>query len=95
VLSPGYPSCRAFQLDYFHHRRPWFDLDPNDIFDSGFVYMLKPKGRMGDDWTRRYLLPTTTPEYALWKKRPKAHQGQTVMMKRLDKVDPKDANPGA
>jgi hypothetical protein len=56
-------------------------------------YMLKAKGRMDEKWTRRYLLPTTTAEYAAWKKRPGAHQGGTVMMKHPNIVDPKDANP--
>ena len=45
-------------------------------------YQLKAKGRMDTDWTRRYLLPTGTTEYAKWKTRPNVHQGQTVMMKR-------------
>ncbi len=56
-------------------------------------YMLKPKGRMEDDWTRRYLLPTGTAEYAKWKTRPNVHQGQTVMMKRPPE-DAAEANAG-
>ena len=55
-------------------------MSPNHAADPD--YMLKPKGRMDADWTRRYLLPVSTAEYAKWKTRPNSHQGQTVMMKR-------------
>jgi hypothetical protein len=57
-------------------------------------YMLKAKGRMAADWTRRYLLPTETKEYASWKLRPKSHQGQTVMMKRPEGKEAEAANAG-
>jgi hypothetical protein len=57
-------------------------------------YMLKPKGRMDDDWTRRYLLPTETKEYAMWRTRPGTHQGQTVMMKRPVGNEALEANAG-
>jgi hypothetical protein len=57
-------------------------------------YMLKPKGRMDDDWTRRYLLPTETKEYAKWRTRPGTHQGQTVTMKRPVGNEALEANAG-
>ena len=56
-------------------------------------YMLKAKGQMDENLTRRYLLPTTTAEYAMWKRRPGTHQGDTVMMKHPEVVDPADTNP--
>ena len=28
---------------------------------------LMPKGKMTDDWTRRYIIPTHSPDYAKWK----------------------------
>jgi hypothetical protein len=57
-------------------------------------YMLRPKGRMDDDWTRRYLLPTHTAEYKKWRTRPNAHQGQTLMMKRPTGKEALEANAG-
>jgi hypothetical protein len=57
-------------------------------------YMLKPKGRMDADWTRRYLLPIESKEYAKWRTRPGTHQGQTVMMKRPVGVEALEANAG-
>jgi hypothetical protein len=56
-------------------------------------YMLKAEGRMDEKWTRRYLLPTSTAEYAKWKHQPRAHQGDTVVIRHPEVVDPKDTNP--
>jgi hypothetical protein len=57
-------------------------------------YMLKAKGRMAPDWTRRYLLPVDTKEYTTWNRRPGSHQGTTVMMKRPEGKEAEDANAG-
>jgi hypothetical protein len=43
-------------------------------------YMLKPKGQMAPDGTRRYLVPINAPGYAKWKAKPNSHQGKTVTM---------------
>ena len=43
-------------------------------------YMLKPKGQMAENGTRRYLIPTNAPGYAKWKAQEGAHQGTTVTM---------------
>ena len=43
-------------------------------------YMLKPKGQMAPDGTRRYLVPINAPGYAKWKATAKSHQGKTVTM---------------
>jgi len=54
-------------------------------------YMLKDKGRMAADWTRRYLIPdAATPV----KQRTDPYQGKTVMMKRPVGKEAKDANAG-
>ena len=45
-------------------------------------YRLAPKGKMAEDWSRRYLIPTDAPGYAAWLTKPTSHQGHTVMMKR-------------
>jgi len=55
---------------------------------------LKPKGIMGDDWTRRYLIPTDSPDYATWKAKTGSHQGVTVTMLRPIDPPPTDTNPG-
>ena len=55
---------------------------------------LKPKGVIGDDWTRRYLIPTDSPDYERWKAQTGAHQGVTVTMLRPVDVPPTEANPG-
>jgi hypothetical protein len=47
---------------------------------------LMPKGKMTDDWTRRYIIPTESPDYRRWKARPGAHQGVTVTMHRPDEA---------
>lgn len=56
--------------------------------------MLKPKGVMDVDWTRRYLVPTDSPDYKQWKTKPKAHQGVTVSMKRPEGKDAHESNAG-
>lgn len=43
-------------------------------------YMLKPKGKIAPDGTRRYLIPTDAPGYNTWKAKDKSHQGRTVSM---------------
>jgi hypothetical protein len=43
---------------------------------------LRNKGHMDADWTRRYLIPLESPDYAKWRAKPGAHQGKSVMMKR-------------
>ncbi|GAB3046221.1 hypothetical protein GCM10027052_31090 [Parafrigoribacterium mesophilum] len=56
---------------------------------------LMPKGKMTDDWTRRYIIPTDAPDYAKWKAQPGAHQGVTVTMHRpSDKEFDKNPNAG-
>jgi hypothetical protein len=55
---------------------------------------LMPKGKMTDDWTRRYIVPTHSPDYAKWKAQPGAHQGVTVTMHRPNDKESKE-NPNA
>ena len=55
---------------------------------------LKPKGHMDPDWTRRYLIPTESPDYAKWKAKPGTHQGSTVSMKRPEGKDADNPNAG-
>ncbi|WP_394771333.1 hypothetical protein [Lacisediminihabitans sp.] len=55
---------------------------------------LKPKGHMEPDWTRRYLIPTESPDYAKWKAKPGAHQGSSVLMKRPEGKDADIPNAG-
>lgn len=55
---------------------------------------LKPKGIMGGDWTRRYLVPTDSPDYARWKAKPHAHQGVTVTMLRPQGPEASKPNAG-
>lgn len=57
-------------------------------------YRLIPKGIMAADWSRRYLIPTDAPGYATWAKKPKSHQGKTVMMKRPVGAEAKQSNAG-
>lgn len=45
-------------------------------------YRLAPKGKMADDWSRRYLIPTEAPGYETWLANPTSHKGQTVVMKK-------------
>ncbi|MBC7517270.1 MAG: hypothetical protein H7248_00025 [Microbacteriaceae bacterium] len=56
--------------------------------------LLRPKGRMDADWTRRYLVPIDSPDYAKWKAQPAAHQSVTVMMKRPEGKEAELANAG-
>jgi len=56
--------------------------------------MLKPKGIMADNWTRRYLVPIDSPDYAKWKAQPDAHQGVTVAMTRPVGDEAELANAG-
>lgn len=46
------------------------------------------------DWTRRYLIPTESPDYAKWKAKPGTHQGSTVSMKRPEGKDADNPNAG-
>jgi hypothetical protein len=55
---------------------------------------LKPKGRMQTDWSRRYTIPTESPDYAKWKVKPGAHPGVTVDMKRPVGTEADKANAG-
>jgi len=55
---------------------------------------LLAKGHMDQDWTRRYLIPIDSPDYAKWKAKPKSHQGKTVMMKRPVGKEADEANAG-
>ena len=55
------------------------------------LYMLKDKGRMAADWTRRYLIPESA---APVKPRTDPYKGKTVMMKRPVGKEAKDANAG-
>jgi hypothetical protein len=41
-------------------------------------YMLKPKGKIAADGTRRYLVPTDAPGYSIWRAKRDSHQGKTV-----------------
>ena len=56
--------------------------------------LLRPKGHMASDWTRRYLVPIDSPDYAKWKARPGTHQGVTVSMKRPEGKEAEPANAG-
>ncbi|MES2094996.1 MAG: hypothetical protein V4531_14485 [Actinomycetota bacterium] len=56
--------------------------------------LLRPKGHMAADWTRRYLVPIDSPDYAKWKARPGTHQGVTVTMKRPAGDEAEPANAG-
>lgn len=56
--------------------------------------MLRPKGHMAGDWTRRYLIPIDSPDYLKWKQKPGAHQGVTVSMKRPEGKAAEAANAG-
>jgi hypothetical protein len=56
--------------------------------------MLKAKGRMAADWTRRYLLPTDTKEYGTWKLRPESRRRLTAMMKHPEEKETEAANAG-
>ena len=56
--------------------------------------LLRPKGHMASDWTRRYLVPINSPDYAKWKARPRSHQGVTVTMKRPEGKEAEPANAG-
>jgi hypothetical protein len=55
---------------------------------------LKPKGVMDADWTRRYLIPIDSPDYAKWKAKPNAHQGVTVTMHRPEGDETTKPNAG-
>jgi hypothetical protein len=55
---------------------------------------LLAKGRMEQDWTRRYLIPIDSPDYAKWAAKPLSHQGSTVTMKRPIKKDADKPNAG-
>jgi hypothetical protein len=59
-------------------------------------YMLKNKGHMSPDGTRRYLIPLDAPRYSAWKAKAGAHQGVTVAMKLPTTPEPNDTdkNPG-
>jgi hypothetical protein len=57
-------------------------------------YRLLAKGLIDEDWSRRYTIPTDAPGYATWKKRPKAHQGGSVIMKRPIEDEAEDPNAG-
>jgi hypothetical protein len=48
---------------------------------------LMPKGKMTDDWTRRYLVPPDSPDYKRWKAKPGTHQGVTVTMQRPNEAE--------
>ncbi|MEO6943367.1 MAG: hypothetical protein ABI053_01490 [Lacisediminihabitans sp.] len=58
------------------------------------VYMLKYKGIISSDWTRRYLLPDATVPTTGTKQRPNPRDSKTVMMKRPTEKEAKDANAG-
>ena len=62
-------------------------------FERRAHYMLKPKGQMSPDGTRRYLMPEPSKENNLLKE-PHRYTQKTVMMKLPTNVDPKDKNPG-
>ncbi|QYF74869.1 hypothetical protein [Cryobacterium sp. PAMC25264] len=57
------------------------------------LYRLKAKGRMNSAGTRRYTIPTEAPGYASWKLKPKAQQGQSVLME-LPTAQDDDPNAG-
>ncbi|MDJ0322633.1 hypothetical protein QMG61_02495 [Cryobacterium sp. PH31-AA6] len=58
------------------------------------LFRLKSKGRMSADGTRRYMIPTDAPGYELWKAKPLAHQGDSVLMKLPSGKDAATANAG-
>ena len=55
------------------------------------LYMLKDKGHMAADWTRRYLVPTPA---APVKPHTTPYKGKTVSMKRPEGQDAENANAG-
>ena len=55
--------------------------------------MLKAKGQMSQDGTRRYIMPEPSNENNLLKV-PHRYTQKTVMMKLPTDIDPNDANPG-
>lgn len=55
---------------------------------------LLAKGHMEQDWTRRYLIPIDSPDYAKWRAKPGSHQGKTVTMKRPVGNDADHPNAG-
>lgn len=58
------------------------------------LFRLKSKGRMSPDGTRRYMIPTEAPGYQLWKAKPHAHQGDSVLMKLPIGKDAEAPNAG-
>jgi hypothetical protein len=62
-------------------------------FERRAHYMLKAKGQMSQDGTRRYLMPEPSEENNLLKA-PHPYKQKTVMMKLPTNVAPNDANPG-
>jgi hypothetical protein len=62
-------------------------------FERRAHYMLKAKGQMSQDGTRRYLMPEPSEENNLLKA-PHRYKQKTVMMKLPTNVAPNDANPG-
>lgn len=54
---------------------------------------MPPLAVPSDCWSRRYLIPTDSPDYARWKTQRGAHQGVTVMMLRPEGHPPTDTNP--
>lgn len=57
-------------------------------------YMLKYKGVISSDWTRRYLLPDVTVPIPGTKSQPNPGDSKTVMMKRPTGKEAEDANAG-
>ncbi len=55
---------------------------------------LLAKGHMDQDWTRRYLIPIDSPDYAKWKAKSGSHQGKNVTMKRPVGKQADQANAG-
>lgn len=49
---------------------------------------------MNTDWSRRYSIPTESPDYPEWKVKPGSHQGVTVDMKRPVGSDADKPNAG-
>jgi len=56
--------------------------------------MLRPKGVMSADWTRRYLMPLDSPDYKKWSAVSGHHQGVTVSMKRPAGKEAQNSNAG-
>lgn len=56
--------------------------------------MLRPKGLMSADWTRRYLVPIDSPDYKTWSAVPGNHKGVTVSMKRPQGKEAENSNAG-